>query len=577
MRELNTLSTPKAYVLCIFGGYFGLHRFYLGRSISGAIYLFTFGLLGLGVLLDLVLLPSLTRKSKIYLAAVQADSYTTLDAVPQLYEPALSLDRLDPFRSRVPLLSTIRMANLCIWLFIIPYLSLVFYQDWIFTTTFALIILSTTSSRLVAWLAKAPITSILFRGFFLGYQRLEMYYRHTLPPRFSIPILSTLLFFLSARGRTEFKLFKGLASFGILFVILEWVSLVYEYMTLYYPELGVASILEAKLFTMLITVLILISSALPVMRTLVYAKLSNRQQSVSIITSLAFLALCLMVTQPHVEYTQEDYVRFEKRFKTSASFRAKIEDTIQTFIDQEVNDWRPRRDDDPHRGLLSRDPHLSSAFSEIFSPVTPHGAQELLELKTSYLDQETRRLLLLNHVGITFYLEQSKAWRSSIRSRLSHAGVLDEETSILRVLLFTRDLDQRRKILFDSSKYIPTSMNTAADLFRPISYQGDTLAHLTYKRLSPLKLTQDEALEAINHALSEDVLRSLMKGTFLLIFDGFNDADIERPRIYKLHRSSPRAGAPSPQKVERMRWDQLNRVARVMEIKEMYEGMIYFE
>ncbi|MBJ18892.1 MAG: TM2 domain-containing protein [bacterium] len=56
----NTHSLFVGYVLWIFG-FLGAHRFYFGRPVSGTIYLFTFGLLGIGWLIDLFLMPSLDR------------------------------------------------------------------------------------------------------------------------------------------------------------------------------------------------------------------------------------------------------------------------------------------------------------------------------------------------------------------------------------------------------------------------------------------------------------------------------------------------------------------------------------
>lgn len=41
-------------LLCLFLGVFGIHRFYEGKIVTGILYLFTVGFLGLGVLIDLL-------------------------------------------------------------------------------------------------------------------------------------------------------------------------------------------------------------------------------------------------------------------------------------------------------------------------------------------------------------------------------------------------------------------------------------------------------------------------------------------------------------------------------------------
>jgi len=60
--ERNTHSKLLGYLLWIFG-FTGAHRFYFGKPISGTIWFFTFGLFGIGWLVDLFLIPSMDRKA----------------------------------------------------------------------------------------------------------------------------------------------------------------------------------------------------------------------------------------------------------------------------------------------------------------------------------------------------------------------------------------------------------------------------------------------------------------------------------------------------------------------------------
>ncbi len=58
----DTHSKTVGYVLWIFG-FTGSHRFYYGKPISGTIWFFTLGLLGVGWLIDLFLIPSMDREA----------------------------------------------------------------------------------------------------------------------------------------------------------------------------------------------------------------------------------------------------------------------------------------------------------------------------------------------------------------------------------------------------------------------------------------------------------------------------------------------------------------------------------
>jgi TM2 domain-containing membrane protein YozV len=52
----NYYNGRTAFFLCIFLGWFGAHRFYCNRTITGFLYLFTAGFWGIGVIIDLFLI-----------------------------------------------------------------------------------------------------------------------------------------------------------------------------------------------------------------------------------------------------------------------------------------------------------------------------------------------------------------------------------------------------------------------------------------------------------------------------------------------------------------------------------------
>ncbi|MFH1215455.1 MAG: TM2 domain-containing protein [Pseudomonadota bacterium] len=62
--QSDTHSKTIGYILWIFG-FTGSHRFYYGKPISGTLYFFTLGLLGIGWLIDLFLIPSMDREADI--------------------------------------------------------------------------------------------------------------------------------------------------------------------------------------------------------------------------------------------------------------------------------------------------------------------------------------------------------------------------------------------------------------------------------------------------------------------------------------------------------------------------------
>lgn len=63
MSDDDSKGTGIAYVLWLANlfGIAGLHRFYLGRPVTGLLYVLTWGFLGVGSFLDLFLIPGMVR------------------------------------------------------------------------------------------------------------------------------------------------------------------------------------------------------------------------------------------------------------------------------------------------------------------------------------------------------------------------------------------------------------------------------------------------------------------------------------------------------------------------------------
>lgn len=66
MNESGHPNPGLAYLLwcLVFVGFAGIHRFYSGRWVTGLIWVFTGGLLLIGQLVDLFLIPGQCRRPK---------------------------------------------------------------------------------------------------------------------------------------------------------------------------------------------------------------------------------------------------------------------------------------------------------------------------------------------------------------------------------------------------------------------------------------------------------------------------------------------------------------------------------
>lgn len=58
----NSHNKVIGYILWIFG-FMGSHRFYYGKPVTGTIWFFTLGVLGIGWIIDLFLIPSMDAEA----------------------------------------------------------------------------------------------------------------------------------------------------------------------------------------------------------------------------------------------------------------------------------------------------------------------------------------------------------------------------------------------------------------------------------------------------------------------------------------------------------------------------------
>jgi TM2 domain-containing membrane protein YozV len=72
VQRPDTHSKVMGYLLWIVG-FTGSHRFYYGKPVTGTIWFFTLGLLGIGWLIDVFLIPSMDREADLRFHAGSTD------------------------------------------------------------------------------------------------------------------------------------------------------------------------------------------------------------------------------------------------------------------------------------------------------------------------------------------------------------------------------------------------------------------------------------------------------------------------------------------------------------------------
>ena len=75
VRQNGSHSVTMGYILWIFG-FLGVHRFYYGKPLTGTIWFFTGGLLMIGWIVDLFLIPGMDREADLRFTSGSKDYNT---------------------------------------------------------------------------------------------------------------------------------------------------------------------------------------------------------------------------------------------------------------------------------------------------------------------------------------------------------------------------------------------------------------------------------------------------------------------------------------------------------------------
>ncbi|BAU13320.1 hypothetical protein LEP3755_38590 [Leptolyngbya sp. NIES-3755] len=105
MQQLNTGTAYLLWCLCLIG-ISGVQRFYSGQIGLGLLYLFTFGLCGIGQLIDLALIPSAIEARNTYLRGLHGSGTTANQTIH------LNLTDIAPLREQLPAQPTDPTASL---------------------------------------------------------------------------------------------------------------------------------------------------------------------------------------------------------------------------------------------------------------------------------------------------------------------------------------------------------------------------------------------------------------------------------------------------------------------------------
>lgn len=323
-------SLPFAYLLWVFLGVFGAHRFYLGKWFTGFIYAISFGCYGVGWMIDAVLLPFLVKgvnkkreAEGLPEAIVLEEERPVRKARLQEYEEAIDLEEEMPrarrraraldyeeehaVREGEPVAAEWAAKRSPLWPLEFT-LRLVFFlvAPCFFTVAALMLELWQLLALMAATLGIIGViggADVLVRRypalgtipFLSGIMRplveTTQYYRRNRPFPFVYyllyPVTAPIMLFFSPPARREFGAFAKMAG-GLALVVIAPIGL--SYFSVYPPHLGPREALVNILFHAFIIFILIVLFFIPTVTTALTLNASNSKIQLRVLVFVGLIS-----------------------------------------------------------------------------------------------------------------------------------------------------------------------------------------------------------------------------------------------------------------------------------------------
>ncbi|BBM84892.1 TM2 domain-containing protein [Candidatus Uabimicrobium amorphum] len=297
-KAYESVSIFKAYVAWLFGGWMGVHRFYLGKWFSGGLYMISFGLFIVGWAIDFLLIPAMVKSRRAQLAKKWQDEAEWARQVAEASGEDIAIfeDKFElaPWAGKSSWISYIEFPfRLLFFIFapaIFTYFALI-QGNWELIVLMAVILVATSFIHTVQKMLhfhpevdKIPVLSEALSSF----KKLYAYYMENKPRNFLFYVGYFFFGFLSMpfsqKTRTEFNLYRNMI-FGIFILLILETALSYK--SVYPPYLAIGDAATLLVAELLLLFFMVISFMMPMVTTSFSLSLSGKQNMLRVLTLVA--------------------------------------------------------------------------------------------------------------------------------------------------------------------------------------------------------------------------------------------------------------------------------------------------